>query len=474
MEPKIIITDTDDVEKTTHDFSSGNAGAFLPDSVGIEIRVWNDQAVEGRITATNVKFNVRDSGGGFTEEWVKRHWVEAKSNGTGGDGEGIVDDAMTEFQPIGLNKPLECGDIPSNTYRTVYLRLRIPTSGISGVKACEFTVEVQNPASSISVEFTEVGQNCLVYDPDGCGEVSINGEDASLLDIEKLVAYINSIRVYHGSAIQYDVSALDDDDYKLYIDTSGDLGSTTGSVSANAVYLADFTVVSGEATVVSDKRVFYGVNMFGIDAAKSASPEVGWRFFAFDTEKIYICVSAGSWTELYTVIASKKVQMAHFQDLKAADTDHIHAAITGNGAEQEITTGITNPDYGRVATITTTNVSSPSGDITIEGLVRGAADSDIIAIIPGSTAIGVKALDTITKITIPDSVSADDMVEVGIGDILGLPKEITAIGDVYKKKVNDEDKTSELSGKINATYGTVDCSTIVAYEETTIWYLAYS
>jgi len=173
-------------------------------------------------------------------------------------------------------------------------------------------------------------------------------------------------------------------------------------------------------------------------------------------------------------VSSTNNQMIHFQDLKAAtdNADYIHAAITGNGASQDITTDITNPDVPRVATLTMTNVSTPSGVGTITGLVRGVSTTDAITLVAGGTATGVKPFDTITNINLPAGVSSDDSVSVGIGDILGLPKEINLTADVYKKKVNNADATAELSGKVNATYGTVDCSTIIANEETTLWYLA--
>ena len=192
-------------------------------------------------------------------------------------------------------------------------------------------------------------------------------------------------------------------------------------------------------------------------------------------DSIELEYSGGGEVDGWLIISARKKQphVIHFQDLLAADTDGVHAAITGTGAENEVTTAITNPDVPRNVTITTTNNDTPSGDVVITGLVRGVSTTDTITISAGGTASGVKAFDTITKITIPATVSGSDTVTVGIGDILGLPKEISATSDVYKKKVNNEDKTSELSGNINATYGTVDCSTIVANEETTIWYLAY-
>ena len=172
-------------------------------------------------------------------------------------------------------------------------------------------------------------------------------------------------------------------------------------------------------------------------------------------------------------VSSTNNQMIHFQDLKAASATHIHAAITGNGASQDITTNITNPDVPRVASITATNNATiPTGVVTITGLVRGVSTTDAITITGGSTVNGVKPFDTITNINIPAGVDVNNTVSIGIGDVLGLPKEINLTSDVYKKSVNSVDVTTEISGKVNATYGTLDCSTIVANEETTIWYLA--
>lgn len=169
---------------------------------------------------------------------------------------------------------------------------------------------------------------------------------------------------------------------------------------------------------------------------------------------------------------STRIRVAHYQDLKASDSDYVHEAITGTGAENEVTTAITNPDVPRNVTITTTNNDTPSGDVTITGLVRGVSETEDITIVAGGTASGVKAFDTVTKITVPATVSGSDTVTVGIGDKIGLPMAIRATTDVYKKRTNGADTTSELSGKINATYSTVDCATITVNDVITIWYFA--
>jgi len=157
-----------------------------------------------------------------------------------------------------------------------------------------------------------------------------------------------------------------------------------------------------------------------------------------------------------------------FMDVLAASPTAVHSAITGTGAEQEVTTGITNPDVPRNVSITTTDISSPSGNVTITGIdAKGNSITEDIAISAGGTAYGNKAFATVSKITIPDGVTADDTVSVGISDKLGLSNIIYESGDVYKVKKNNADATI---GTVNITYGTVDCATISGGDDFTIYY----
>ena len=75
-----------------------------------------------------------------------------------------------------------------------------------------------------------------------------------------------------------------------------------------------------------------------------------------------------------------------------------------------------------------------------------------------------------TKIVIPASLINPETITVGFSDKIGLDNPIVVTGDVFKRKVNNEDKTSELSGKVSATYYTVDCATIVAFEDILLKY----
>ncbi|MBA7510897.1 hypothetical protein ES705_02886 [subsurface metagenome] len=165
------------------------------------------------------------------------------------------------------------------------------------------------------------------------------------------------------------------------------------------------------------------------------------------------------------------VHSVHLQDLRAADDNYVHVAISGTGSEQEITDGITNPDVPRNTSVKTTSASSPTGVVKITGIDdKGVNAEENITIIAGSTAYGNVAWSTISKITVPAGVTSGDSVTIGMSDKLGLGMSIVSAGDVFKKKVNNEDKSIEISGNVDVTYDTLNCATIVDNEETTIWF----
>lgn len=133
-----------------------------------------------------------------------------------------------------------------------------------------------------------------------------------------------------------------------------------------------------------------------------------------------------------------------------------------------VTTDITNPDVPRTVSITTTNVSSPYGDVTIEGKGTGGSNiSEDISIVAGGTAYSNNAFSTVTRIIIPGGVSSSDTVSVGISDKLGILPVIYNSEDVYKMKKNNADVSI---GTINMTYRTIDCATINANDDFTVYY----
>ncbi|MCK4329314.1 hypothetical protein KAX02_05675 [candidate division WOR-3 bacterium] len=424
-----IYNAADDTEITAINYGTGDAGDYKPSSAGTEYHIWNDKGkVLTSSPMTSVKVTVRDSDGQLVENITIQKWVEVKSTtihagADGGSISGYSDDNMADFQPVGKDGYANFGDIPCDCYRKVFIRVNIPTSALEAGVTFKIYVTNQEAYSSIGKYHTGLHGSGIVYNSAGALKVTDNAAANSVVDIEKGFALISDGELYYGSGQTYTLST-DAGVYKVYLTSAGVISSTTGSIPSNSILLAWVTIAGSVVTDVVDKRDFI----------------------------------------------MQRVISQHFQDLLAADADGIHAAITGNGAIQNITTGITNPDYARNGSITVTNVATPSGDVKLVGIVMGKNDEESITIIPGSPAYGNKPFDSISKIVIPAGVSASDTVTVGFGDKIGLDNPIVLAADVFKKKVNNEDKTSELSTKVSTTYHTVDCATVVANEDMLLKY----
>lgn len=177
-----------------------------------------------------------------------------------------------------------------------------------------------------------------------------------------------------------------------------------------------------------------------------------------------------NWHILDEVVQALRLFRMTIVDVRAASTTGIHAAINGTGAIQNITTSITNPDESRNATIT--GSADASGDIVLTGLVRGTEDTETIALDGTNTVQGNKPFETITNIKVPAELTSPKTVSIGWGDKVGLTNEISAVTKVYKVVINAVDVTSTyVTSKVNATYSTIDFSTIGAYQDMKIFYL---
>ena len=161
-----------------------------------------------------------------------------------------------------------------------------------------------------------------------------------------------------------------------------------------------------------------------------------------------------------------------FTDVAAASTTAIHAAIAGTGVVQNITTAITNPGEARNATIT--GSAGAAGIVVLTGLVRGESDTESITLDGTNTVAGNKPFDTVTNIKVPAELTAGKTVSIGFGDKFGLLHEIDAISQVYKIAVNAVELTSTNAALVNATYGTVDFSTVGVYQDMVVWYYQLS
>lgn len=111
-------------------------------------------------------------------------------------------------------------------------------------------------------------------------------------------------------------------------------------------------------------------------------------------------------------------------------TTAVRAAVTDNGAQQVITTGITNPAVCRNVTAT---AGGTAGDIKAIAVVvagtniRGEAITETLPAFTENTAgtvVGNKAFKTVTSITIPAHDGTGATTAVGTGAKLGLPVEM--------------------------------------------------
>jgi len=236
-----------------------------------------------------------------------------------------------------------------------------------------------------------------------------------------------------------------------------------GSITGNA---ATFTATDNENEALACLVIFAD----GATGAQDAETDGDFTYNP-STGTVTATEFVGGGTGITGVTATANY-VAHFMDVDAADADYVHAAITGTGASQDVSTAITNPDYGRNITVTCSNVATPSGVVTITGTLADGttAATDAITIIAGSIASGVKPFVYVSNINTPVGLSASDNVTIGIGDIIGLQNAISAEADIYLKTVDGVEEYGEIAGKANTTYNTLDCSTIVQNEDITVYY----
>lgn len=159
--------------------------------------------------------------------------------------------------------------------------------------------------------------------------------------------------------------------------------------------------------------------------------------------------------------------IAHLQFSAAqavvADADGVMAALTDDGAEAVVTTGLTNPPCARNITAT---AGGTAGDIkAIQVVVVGTNINDevITETLPAFTentagiVTGSKAFKTVTSVTIPAHDGTGATTAIGFGDKLGLPY----------KRAHIPCLGSFLNNVLEATAATIAASA-TAFESNTI------
>lgn len=110
----------------------------------------------------------------------------------------------------------------------------------------------------------------------------------------------------------------------------------------------------------------------------------------------------------------------------APSTTAVHAAVTDTGEDQEITTGITDPDVPRNITATSggTAADIKAVQVVVEG--TNAEGNTITETLPAftennaTTVVGSKAFATVTSITLPAHDGTAATTSIGTGAKLGL------------------------------------------------------
>ena len=112
------------------------------------------------------------------------------------------------------------------------------------------------------------------------------------------------------------------------------------------------------------------------------------------------------------------------------DVDILHAAVTDNGSEQEITTGLSNPDIPRNVTAT---AGGTADDIkAIQVIVEGTDEEGnaltetlpAFTVNTAGTVVGSKVFATITKFTIPAHDGTGATTSLGTGAKLGIGRKL--------------------------------------------------
>ncbi|PYS48282.1 MAG: hypothetical protein DMF68_13635 [Acidobacteria bacterium] len=163
----------------------------------------------------------------------------------------------------------------------------------------------------------------------------------------------------------------------------------------------------------------------------------------------------------------------------ASSATAIHAAVADNGAQQTISTGITNPDVPRNVTATTTGTGA---NVTAVQVVVNGTDAEGKAIsetLPAFTAgangtvVGSKAFATITSIVIPAN-GTGVSTAIGTGSKLGLGTRLKrdTINQAYLNGVREATRPTVAVDAVNLSGNTVQLNSALNGSPVVVDYFA--
>lgn len=406
---------------TTHDFGSVEAGAYKPDSSGWSFRLYNAYGSTSSDTMTSVKASVRDDDGGIDEIWTKQHWTQLKSNGSS-TGVGMVDDAQTVFTPVGKNKELACGDIPSGEYRTLFARCYPPTDAAEQDVDFQLRVTYQQPATSIAKWITDLRGDGVVASTGTPFAMSTGGNSGEIPYVGGY-ALIDSNEIYFGSSGTFDCSTGSDGTNTVYLTESGSFGMTTGSTAVTQLPLYEATISSGVATALTDKRVYLAGLQAGTTGAMSSTPDLGDFYLGVTNGKLYAAKTAGTWT----IIAGTDTFLG-LTDTPAdftGDASKILTVTTGESAVEFLSsTGILLDNLGDAEDNTDLNASTGHHGLLLKFT---AISTDYLSATGGYTAPAGSG-----NVNSSGAFTAGTLAEISTtgGNIISSPFTVTT-GDVF-------------------------------------------
>ncbi|MBA7542721.1 hypothetical protein ES705_35045 [subsurface metagenome] len=358
-------------EITTHNFDSVEAGEYKPSSAGWKFRLWNDFGGSKSSDAmTSVKISIRDADGGTDELWTQQHWIQIKSSS---GSTGVVDDAMTVFQAVGKNKELSLGDIPSDEYRTLFVRCYPPTDAIAGEVDFQLRVTYQQPQTSICKWITGLRGNGVVASTGDPFAMSTGGTTGTI-PYEAGYALINNNEIYYGSSGSYDISTTGSGAYKIYLPESGTFNETTGSLASNQLYLYEATISSGVCTALSDKRVYLAGLQAGTTGAMPSTPDLGDIYLDTTNGKLYAAKTSTGWTVI--VPGATFVSLTDTPDDYSSGANKFLSVSTGENTIEFITPTADEIEVSEIGTATYDDVQDWINNTQSGGRISGGTIED--------------------------------------------------------------------------------------------------
>jgi hypothetical protein len=163
-----------------------------------------------------------------------------------------------------------------------------------------------------------------------------------------------------------------------------------------------------------------------------------------------------------------QMHMEYFADIRAASTTHVYADYTGIGSDEYVSSGLTNPDVPRNVSVSDL-AADATGTVEIEGLSKnGAHTKETVTVVTGATAYSNGAFSSIIQLKC--NIATGKHVSVGISNKLGMANRVVNESDLYKKKVNTADDTASISTNVDTDKWTLDCGTINAGDDVSVWY----